>query len=363
MLVHDGTALQSNIRDIPLSEIDAALRGCTGEAECDVRLRNANWISLPMQSFGDSYMLRSLENVDQATGPVQAKLHSLFLTVALVSVLIAFLCSIASSRSIVQPIAAMVTHLRNAVSTGLLPEFEGKSSSILEIKQLTDSYNHAAVSVRTAGEDLQSAYLEFVGSLANALDARDRYTAGHSLRVSQLSCAIAIAMKLGHADVERIRIGALLHDMGKIGIADSVLQKPGRLTDEEFAIVKEHPVIGRRILEGVQGLAPFLGAVELHHENWDGSGYPKGQAGEQTPVDARIIHVADAYDAMTTNRSYRLGLTHERAIQILFDYAGIQFDPNVVAIFAALPRPAAGTGPPPTVQWSSQDGLLAMVTI
>jgi putative nucleotidyltransferase with HDIG domain len=360
VLVQDGKALQSNIPNIPLSEIDTALRGCTGQAECDVRLRDANWISLPMQSFGDRYLLRSLENVDQATGPVQAKLHNLFLSVALVSVLIAFFCSIASSRSIVQPIAAMVSHLRNAVRTGLLPEFEGKASPILEIKQLTDSYNHAAVSVRTAGENLQAAYLEFVGSLANALDARDRYTAGHSLRVSQLSCAIAIAMKLGHTDIERIRVGALLHDIGKIGIADSVLQKPGRLTDEEFAIVKEHPVIGRRILEGVQGLAPFLGAVELHHENWDGSGYPKGQSGEQTPVDARIIHVADAYDAMTTNRSYRLGLTHERAIEILFDYAGIQFDPNIVPIFAALPRPVPGAGPPPTVQWSSQDEFLAM---
>jgi len=132
------------------------------------------------------------------------------------------------------------------------------------------------------------------GSLANALDARDRYTAGHSSRVSQLSCATASALYLGADEVERIRIGALLHDVGKIGIADNVLQKTGRLTEEEFAIVKQHPVIGRRILEGVQGFAPFLAAVELHHENWDGSGYPKGQAGLETPIDARIIHVSDA---------------------------------------------------------------------
>jgi HD-GYP domain-containing protein (c-di-GMP phosphodiesterase class II) len=145
-------------------------------------------------------------------------------------------------------------------------------------------------------------------------------------------------MGLDPEQVERIRTGALLHDIGKIGIADSVLQKPGRLTDEEFAIVKEHPVIGRRILEGVRGLAPYLDAVELHHENWDGTGYPKGQSGEETPIDARIIHVSDAYDAMTSNRSYRRRMTHDEAIHELFRCAGTQFDPRVVELFAQLPR-------------------------
>jgi HD-GYP domain-containing protein (c-di-GMP phosphodiesterase class II) len=336
--MHDGKVMQSNIPDIPFPDLDAALKGCSGQSECDVRLQGVNWISLPMQSFDGGYMLRSLENVDQAIGPVQTKLHNIFLSVALVSVLVAFFCSIASSRSIVKPIASVVSHLRNAVRTGMLPEFEGNSSSILEIRELGESYNRAALAVRKAGRELEAAYLEFVGSLANALDARDRYTSGHSWRVSQLSCAIATVMALSSDHIERIRIGALLHDMGKIGIADSVLQKAGRLTDEEFALVKEHPVIGRRILEGVQGLAPFLGAVELHHENWDGSGYPKGQVGEETPIDARIIHVSDAYDAMTTDRSYRSGLTHERAVSILREYAGTQFDPSIVNIFANLRR-------------------------
>lgn len=364
VLVHSGKVTKSNIPDVSFGEMDTALTGCGEQAECDVKLRGDNWISLPMQTFGDGYVLRSLEDMDQATGPVQARLHSLFMTVGLMSVLLAFACSIASSRSIVRPIATVVSHLRNAVRTGALPEFEGRSSSILEVRELADSYNRAAVSVRAAGLQLEAAYLEFVGSLANALDARDRYTAGHSWRVSRLSCAIAVAMNLGHDAVERIRVGALLHDMGKIGIADSVLQKPGRLTAEEFAIVKEHPVIGRRILEGVKGLAPFLGAVELHHENWDGSGYPKGQRREETPIDARIIHVADAYDAMTTNRSYRQGLTHERALKELRDYAGRQFDPEVVEVFAKLPQPELPVSPPPVEaaaeQWSGQEELVVM---
>jgi putative nucleotidyltransferase with HDIG domain len=257
---------------------------------------------------------------------------------AIACVLVAFLCSVGSSSSIVNPIAAVVSHLHNAARTGKLRELEPQSSTIVEIQELAEIYNRAATSVRAAGERLESAYLQFVGSLANALDARDQYTAGHSRRVSELSCAVASALEMPAEHVERIRVGALLHDIGKIGVADSVLQKPGRLTNDEFAEVKQHPVIGRRILEGVGGFADFLPAVELHHENWDGTGYPKGQRGCETPIDARIIHVADAYDAMTTNRSYRREMTHEAAIAELLKYSGIQFDPEIVAAFVKLPR-------------------------
>jgi HD-GYP domain-containing protein (c-di-GMP phosphodiesterase class II) len=127
------------------------------------------------------------------------------------------------------------------------------------------------------------------------------------------------------------------------------LQKPGRLTDDEFALVRQHPVIGRKILERVEGFAPYLAAVELHHENWNGTGYPHGQKAEETPIDARIIHVADAYDAMTTDRSYRRGMTHERAISILIENAGVEFDPRIVPVFTALPldilRPECSPAP------------------
>ncbi len=338
VLIRNGRVIASNISDIPSGELEAMLQGCAEQPECDFRLRGANWISLPMQSFGGGYVLRSLENVDKAMAPVQSRLRNLFISVALISVLVALLCSLAASRSIVEPIAAVVSHLRNAVRTGVLPEFEGKPSSTLEIRELADSYNRAAVAVRGAGEKLESAYTEFVGSLANALDARDRYTSGHSWRVSELSCAIARAMHLSSEHIERIRIGALLHDIGKIGMADRLLQKPGDLTDEEFAIVKDHPLIGRRILEGVEGFSPYLDAVALHHENWDGTGYPMGKSADEIPMDARIIHVADAYDAMTSDRSYRRGMTRERALLILQKHAGTQYDPEIVEVFASLPR-------------------------
>jgi HD-GYP domain-containing protein (c-di-GMP phosphodiesterase class II) len=340
MLSHNGKVIQSNIPRVSPREIDAALSRCPVKSECDVRLGGVNWMALPMQSasLGSGYLLRSFENLDSAIVPIQATLRNLFLAVAVGTVVVVFMCSVASSRSIVKPIAIVVSHLRNAMRTGILPEFEGDLSQIVEIKELTESYNRAAASVRKAGESLQGAYVEFVGSLASALDARDQYTSGHSRRVSQLARATAAEMGLGPDQVERIRIGALLHDIGKIGIVDSVLQKPGRLTDEELAIVKKHPLIGRRILEGVQGLAPFLDAVELHHENWNGTGYPKGYSGEETPVDARIIHVSDAYDAMTTDRSYRRGMSREQAIHILCEYSGTQFDPVIVELFAKLPH-------------------------
>lgn len=338
VLLHDGRVLQSSIGGMSLPEVEAAMSRCLGTNECNVRLRGVNYISLPMQSisFGDGYLLRSLQNLDLAVGPVQTILQNAFGTVALGAVLIALIVSVVSANSIVQPIATLVQHLKEAERTGDLMEFRTGISPVPEIRRLIESFNRAAGAIREGRENLTLAYVEFVQSLANALDARDPYTAGHSHRVSQMSRAVARAMELPPEIVERVRVGALLHDIGKIGIPDSLLRKPGRLTAEEFAIVCEHPVIGRRILEGVHGFSPYLPAVELHHENWDGTGYPRGQSGETTPVDARIIHVADAYDAMTTDRPYRIGMTHEEALRALAANAGTQFDPEVVRRFAGL---------------------------
>lgn len=344
VLIGNGRVLQSNIPGIALPEVDAALKACRGTAECDVGLGGADYISLPLEGagFGDAgtagggYLLRSLQNVDSASGPVQSVLNRVFLTASTGILLAAMMCSVFSSRSMVQPITAMISHLRRSEDTGLLPEFEVELSPIREIQDLTSSFNRAAGAIRDARQNLQHAYVESVGSLANALDARDRYTAGHSRRVSDLACETAMALGVTADELDAIRIGALLHDIGKIGISDSVLQKPGKLTDEEFTIIKQHPEIGRRILEGVHGFAPYLAVVELHHENWDGTGYPKGQSGETTPLAARIVHITDAYDAMTTDRPYRRGMTHDKALSILREFAGSQFDPHVVKVFTNL---------------------------
>ncbi len=337
-VLRNGGVLEANIPGIALPAIETALKACGGPGECEVRIGGQSYISLALDnvSLGDGYAVRSLQSVDAASAPVQSVLNRVFFIAAFGAVLVALLFSVRSAHSIVEPITAMISHLRRSESTGLLPEFAGDLSSIREIQELTASFNRAAGAIREGRQNLQSAYLEFVGSLASALDARDQYTAGHSGRVSELSCATAMALGVAGDELNDIRIGALLHDIGKIGISDMVLQKPGKLTEQEFAIVKQHPEIGRRILEGVQGFSPYLAAVELHHENWDGTGYPKGQKGETTPLAARIIHVADAYDAMTTNRPYRTGMSHSEAIHILQKYAGRQFDPRVVDAFVEI---------------------------
>ncbi len=338
VLFHNGHVLKSSIAGVDLPEVEAAMSHCKGASECSVSLQGTNYISLPLQniSFGDGYILRSLQNLDSAVKPVRDVLRSVFGTVALGAVLVALVVSVASAGSIVRPIAAVVDRLREAEKTGSLAEFGSDISPVTEIRGLTESFNRAAASIREGRENLTHAYVEFVQSLASALDARDPYTAGHSHRVSVMSERVAQAMALDQEAVDRIRIGALLHDIGKIGVPDGILQKPGPLTPEEVAVLRQHPEIGRRILEGVNGFASYLAAVELHHENWDGTGYPHGQKGLETPVDARIIHVADTYDAMTTDRPYRRGLTHQEAVDTLLRFAGAQFDADVVREFVGL---------------------------
>lgn len=337
VLVHNGEVINFNLSNLSTRDVEASMEGCVGRQECDFRLGDANWIAIPMQDLGGGYTMWSLENVDEAARPIRTRLRSFFLFMEIGSLLVALLCGIASARSIEKPIALVIQQLRHAEESGVLPEAPLALSSTAEIRELAESYTRAAVSARSARWKLESAYLAFTGSLANALDARDRYTFGHSERVSYYSSATALAMGLELDHVDRIRIGAQLHDVGKIGVPDSVLQKPGRLTAAEFAKVKEHPVIGRRILDGVEGLATYLDIVELHHENWDGTGYPRRQSGEETPIDARIVHVADAYDAMTSNRSYRSRMSHQEAIQELMRCAGTQFDARIVKAFVKLP--------------------------
>jgi HD-GYP domain-containing protein (c-di-GMP phosphodiesterase class II) len=177
--------------------------------------------------------------------------------------------------------------------------------------------------------------VEFVGSLASALDARDPYTAGHSRRVSDYSLAIGRQLSLTSEQLDELRIGALLHDIGKIGIPDKILQKVDALTKEEFALLRQHPTIGRRILEGVKGFHPYLPVVELHHENWNGKGYPLGLEEDTTPLQARIVKLADAYDAMTSDRPYRPGMSDAEAVRRLEEASGTEFDPVIVKAFVA----------------------------
>ena len=161
------------------------------------------------------------------------------------------------------------------------------------------------------------------------VDARDSSTANHSQVVSLLAEAIGRELALDPEFVEQLKLGGLLHDLGKIGVPDAILQAPRRLTDEEFDVIKRHPEIGHSLLEGL-GIEPIETWILHHHEHWDGSGYPHGLAGGEIPLGARIILVADAFEAMTADRPYRQAMPTAAALEELRDKAGTQFDPTIV---------------------------------
>lgn len=178
--------------------------------------------------------------------------------------------------------------------------------------------------------EMQQMFEGTVHSLVSALDAKDAYTCGHSSRVAELAVELATRLGYDEESIATIRMAGILHDIGKIGVEDSVLRKPGRLTDAEFAQIKTHPVLGYEILKGVKPFRKILPAVRHHHESWDGTGYPDGLAGDSIPRDAQVIAVADAFDAMTSNRPYRPGLPIPQVIEIFREGRGRQWASDVV---------------------------------
>ena len=182
-------------------------------------------------------------------------------------------------------------------------------------------------------QNLQDTFTQTIEGFARALEAKDPYTHGHSDRVSMYARLIAAAMKLPPTDVQRVAHGGLMHDIGKIGIRSQDLNKPQKLTPEEYTMFKSHPVQGKRIIEPIAFLAHLVPCVYYHHEAWDGSGYPDGLSEVSIPRDGRILAVADSYDAMTSNRPYRKALPHEIALAEFKRCAGRQFDADVVAAF------------------------------
>ena len=166
--------------------------------------------------------------------------------------------------------------------------------------------------------------------LIEHLDCRDPHIGDHLRAVSRLAVRIGLRMSLPSDQLDALSLGALLHDVGKIGVPDRILQKPGRLTDEEYQIIKRHPVLGARMLASVRELAPAVPAVRHHHERFDGKGYPEGLVGEDIPLGARIISVVDAFDSMVRERPYGYGISRETALEEIENNSGTQFDPQVV---------------------------------
>lgn len=193
-------------------------------------------------------------------------------------------------------------------------------------------YRSAAVEVAQVGQ----AYLDTVRVLANAIEGRDRYTRGHVERVTTYSLWIAKALGWPKQHLRTLEFGARLHDIGKIVIPGQVLNKPGRLTDEEWEMMKKHTIAGAKMLQGIQHLRGTLPYVLYHHERWDGTGYPKGLQQKEIPIQGRILALADVYDALTTTRPYHKSKTHDEVIQILKSETGKHFDPQLAPVFIEI---------------------------
>lgn len=223
-----------------------------------------------------------------------------------------------------------------AAQTQTLKTLANQAAMALERAMLLLDLRRKADELKEALDELGNAYDQTLVALMAALDARDRETEGHSIRVGKLACRIAVEFGLDTEQIDILRRGALLHDIGKIGVSDIILHKPGPLTDDEWRIMRQHPEIGARIVKSIPFLAETMPIIRHHHERWNGSGYPFGLAEDKIPIMARIFAIADVFDALTSVRPYRQTVSHEEAFEYLRENAGILFDPVLVDIFESL---------------------------
>lgn len=289
----------------------------------------------PLTSVGTTSVY-AVSSVTRAAAAATSGLTRVFVAVGAVALVLAALASAWLARVLAAPIARLTSTLAHMTETKDLRAPLPVVGGTRELDSLAGTFDALRAAVLLAEEESDAAYAGVIGALAAALDARDPYTAGHSQRVASLSVLIAERLGLPAADREALRLGALLHDIGKIGINDGVLRKPSKLTREEYEHIKLHPVLGARILQPLAFLRPHIPVVELHHERPDGRGYPHGLAGDAIPLPARIVHVADAFDAMTSARAYRPGRPAIEAIAELRAHAGTDFDITVVGAMVAV---------------------------
>ena len=331
-IVGDGLVLATTLAPRASRQFESAV-AVEHQADGTVTLDGESYAFRRLVAVGDT-VFYALGSIDESS---QAAMRDAMRNLAFVGVLGIGMAAIGSfwlARLLSEPIGELSNSLAAMAASQNVSARLPVTGSSRELDTLTETFNALMASVALAQAQTQSAYTGAIRALASALDARDPYTAGHSDRVSVLSVAICRQLNLPPADVEVVRLGALLHDIGKIGIPDDVLRKPGALTAAEFDIIKQHPVIGARMLRSVAFLAPHIPIVELHHERPDGQGYPRGLRGDEIPLDARIVHVADAYDAMTSARAYRSARPPAEALRELWRCAGTHFHADIVAALA-----------------------------
>ena len=260
------------------------------------------------------------------------------LVILIVIVGIAVVCSFLLYENIKRPIGVLTEGV-SQFEDGRLQTIENPYSD--EFAHLVQGFNRMVRNVNERERENEQLLNSLFVLFAATLDARDSYTAGHSERVAVYSVELARALDLSESQIELLNKSALLHDIGKIGVRDDVLLKEGKLTDAEFSQIQEHPTIGIHILNQIalpDSLKPIMSGVRSHHERIDGRGYPDGLIGEDIPLFGRIMAIADAYDAMTSDRPYRKGMPSEKALSILESGRGTQWDEEFVDVFVQLRR-------------------------
>jgi HD-GYP domain-containing protein (c-di-GMP phosphodiesterase class II) len=250
------------------------------------------------------------------------------------AVLLVLLMGIYVANLITQPIIRLML-ASNQVAGGNL-QVQIPPSSNDEVGVLTQTFNQMVKNLEKSKQDLVDAYDSTLEGWSKALELRDEQTSGHTQRVTEMTLRLAKRMGLTGEELVHIRRGAMLHDIGKMGIQDSILRKPGKLTDEEWAIMRTHPQMAVKMLYHIEYLRPALTIPACHHEKWDGSGYPEGLKGEEIPLEARIFAIADVWDALRSERYYRKALATDEVLNILRSSSGSHFDPTILAIFLQL---------------------------
>ncbi|HLQ50916.1 MAG TPA: HD domain-containing phosphohydrolase, partial [Terriglobales bacterium] len=259
----------------------------------------------------------------------------------LLGVCVSILISMIAARQISHPVKTL-TESSRAIAKGDFSK-RVRLKSRTEIGELATTFNTMSADLerlvfdlKHAAEENRSLFMSAIQMLAGAVDEKDPYTKGHSDRVTRYSVILATELGLSKEDIEKIRISAQLHDVGKIGIEDRILKKPGALTPDEFEVMKTHTSKGASILRPVAALREMIPGIELHHESLDGRGYPHGYKGDQLTLMPRIIMVGDTFDAMTTNRPYQAAMDPEYVIRIINSLTATKFDPRVVAALTAV---------------------------
>jgi len=260
------------------------------------------------------------------------KLHVVF--ILMVAVIISLVIGIWTSRKVTKPVAKLVEGTRRIASGDLSYKVEIEAKD--EIGELAASFNNMASSLSEAREKLHEYFYRIVQTMVRSLEAKDSYTRGHSDRVSEYTERIALEMGFSASEAELLKKAAQLHDVGKLGIRENVLNKKGPLSEDERDLIHRHPVVGEEILRPIFLDQEMLSVIRSHHERYDGKGYPDGLKGDEISTPAQIVCVADAYDAMTSDRAYRFTLSMQEGITRLKKGAGTQFNPKIVDAFVSV---------------------------